>query len=161
MDESESLPSPKVEPPERTARGRFAKGNTASRRGGLARRRRTSELLALIDSAIDDGNVQEVFLKLHELAVAGDVAAAQLLLGYRIGRPRERAPVVDVKLQALDTAEDLARALEVVTRAAAAGQLEPDAATALAGLLASVGDARVLRELQVRVGALEVSGAPR
>jgi hypothetical protein len=72
---------------DRDGSGRFAKGN----RGGpgnpfardVAARRR-----ALLD-AIHPTDIANIARELHDLALAGDVAAAKVLLSYVVGRPTE------------------------------------------------------------------------
>jgi len=71
----------------RDSAGRFASGNAfgqGRRRGAaIARYRRA------IDERIDPEQVVKVLEKLAELAVAGDVKAAELFLNRVLGRPAE------------------------------------------------------------------------
>jgi hypothetical protein len=69
----------------RDYRGRFAPGNAAGKGNPFARRL-ASRRQAILD-AVSDEDVGRVARALLEQASRGDVAAAQVLLGYVVGRP--------------------------------------------------------------------------
>jgi hypothetical protein len=71
---------------------RFSKGNPFSRRLGMLR--------AALLKSLDEAKLEALGDKLYLLAIAGDVAACELLLRYAIGRP---GPAVDP--DALDVSE--------------------------------------------------------
>ena len=76
-------------PDERGAGGRFAKGNGGGPGNPFARQV-AARRKALLD-AVGAEDVGKVGRKLYELALAGDVAAAKVLLAYLIGKPAEAA----------------------------------------------------------------------
>ena len=63
--------------------------------------------------------------------------------------------LVGIDLGTTNSAEAIAAALQRVAAATAAGEIEPDVADKLAGLLAAGGDARALLALEARIAALE------
>ena len=142
-------------PPGRDGRGRFQKGNAIARGNGLAKRMRA--LSSALDS-VNDEDVARVLRQLHEQAVDGDVAAANLWLQHVCGRPRERAAEVAVDLPALDTAAGFASAFSAIAKAAAGGALEVDAARSLAQLLQQVSDAVVLRQIEQQLAEAQQKG---
>jgi hypothetical protein len=72
-------------PAGRDANGRFAKGNPGGPGNPFARR--VAELREAALSAITPEEVTAIVSKLKELALAGDVAAAKVLLAYTLGKP--------------------------------------------------------------------------
>jgi hypothetical protein len=70
-----------------TAAGRFGPGNTCARGNPVARR--MASLRAALVRDLDEGRMAALGQKLYDLALAGDLAAAKLLLAYAVGRPRE------------------------------------------------------------------------
>jgi hypothetical protein len=72
------------------AGGRFAPGNKAAA-GNPFHRAVAARRKALLD-AVSDEDVATVGRKLKEMALAGDVAAAKVLLSYVVGKP---APTAD------------------------------------------------------------------
>lgn len=76
--------------PERDDKGRFARGNTLGRGNPFARQ--CASLRAALMREFTEANVGQLARKLMEQALAGDVAAARLVLQYGIGKP---TPAVD------------------------------------------------------------------
>jgi hypothetical protein len=74
---------------QRDARGRFAAGNKGGPRNPFGRR--TAELRKAMLAAISGDDLQAIMVKLVELARAGDVPAAKLVLHYAVGKPTEAA----------------------------------------------------------------------
>jgi hypothetical protein len=77
----------KPAPEGRTAAGRFGPGNTFAQGNPVARR--IACLRAALVRDLDEGKMQALGQKLYEQALAGDLAAAKLMLAYAVGRPRE------------------------------------------------------------------------
>jgi hypothetical protein len=121
------------------ATGRFVGGNQAARNHRAALHRRAVSA-ALADEG-DPAKLGQVLSGLRAAAAAGDTKAAELWIATVIGKPRERAPDVDVSLPAAMTSrEDFGFALTDLARCAAAGEIEPDAARSLATLLQQVAE---------------------
>ena len=110
----------------RDGSGRFAPGNPGRPQG--ARHRATVAALALLD-----GEAETLTRKAVEMALGGDVVALRLCL-ERIAPPRRDAPVV-FPLPAVATAKDAAKAAAAVLSAAADGDLTPQEAVIIAGLI--------------------------
>jgi hypothetical protein len=72
-------------PDGRDREGRFAKGNQFG--PGNPHARHCARKLALFRDAISDDEMQQIFRMLYEKAVGGDMAAAKLILSYKIGKP--------------------------------------------------------------------------
>lgn len=72
-------------PPQRTANGQFAKGNVGG--PGNPHARRTAQLRKAFTAAVTPERLQELGDSLMGRAIAGDVAAAKLVLAYTLGRP--------------------------------------------------------------------------
>jgi hypothetical protein len=69
----------------RDACGKFAKGNKLAK--GNPHARRVAALKTSFLDAITPERMKELALALHARALGGDVAAAQLLLRYTLGKP--------------------------------------------------------------------------
>jgi hypothetical protein len=82
MSAPEAVPA---NPEQREANGRFAKGNHGGPGNPYARQVAQMRLRALDSVSGDD--VEAILAKMVELARAGDVPAARLVLQYTLGRP--------------------------------------------------------------------------
>jgi hypothetical protein len=71
--------------------GLFAKGNRLAK--GNKNARRMSELRQTLLGAVDEVKLVQAFQKLQDLALAGDLAAMNLYLGYAIGKPTQAVEV--------------------------------------------------------------------
>jgi hypothetical protein len=71
--------------------GQFAHGNTAGKGSPVAKR--MYYLRATLLSAVEPERIKRVAAKLQELAEAGDVPAARLLLEYAAGKPVQAVEV--------------------------------------------------------------------
>lgn len=149
--------APQQLPEDRDKRGRFAAGNRFGRGNQVLRR--AGELRAAVDAAVSVDDLRQVLGKLRDLAVGGDVQAAQTLLVHCIGRPRERAADLNVDLGDLRTGAGVAAALRRIAAAAAGGEIRTDDAAALAGLVGAAADATLLEQIEQRLAALEVHRA--
>jgi len=85
-------------PSGRDNRGRFTRANPGGPGNPFARR--TAQLRRVLSGAVSEADMEAVARKLLEMARAGDVAAARLLLAYVLGQP---AAAVDP--DTLDVAE--------------------------------------------------------
>ena len=86
------------------------------------------------------------------------MTAARLVL-ERIAPPR-KGRTVTFDLPPVETADDVVKALGLVVGAVAAGNLTPDEATAIAGLLETKRKAIETLEIERRVAALEERVSP-
>jgi hypothetical protein len=106
----------------------------------------------LLDQIGTEG-AERVLRKVLELAEAGDLRAAELVLA-RLWPARRGRPVA-LDLPPIRTAADLVPALTVVAAAMAAGAITPDEAQGVAGVLETQRRAAETADLEARVAALE------
>jgi hypothetical protein len=123
---------PAAAPVDRTASGQFARGNRAAAGRGNAFSRKLGSLrAAFVSAAASEEQVAQVGRKLLELALAGDVPAATLYLGYALGKPGK---VIDIDRLDLDELALLEAQPTVAGFAATMGNLSARATVeALAG----------------------------
>lgn len=133
--------------------GRFAAGNKYGK--GNPRMVQLARLRDQLRSAATTRRVRAILDGLLADAETGDQQARRLVLEYVIGRPREQAPEVAIALPDLSTAAGIAEAHRAIVAAAAAGEVRPDDAERIAGLVQRAADASVLADLEARLAALE------
>lgn len=136
---------------DRDRTGRFLPGNA----GGPGRRPGRSTSTALREKLAQD--VEAVVEVVRQQALAGDIAAARLLLDKLLPslRPIEVPTELDLP------AGSLAAQAQAVVQAAAAGDVAPAQAAQLVAALAGVGKIIETTELLRRVEALESGTAAR
>lgn len=130
--------------------GRFRKGvsgNPAGKPKG-ARHRATVMLEKLM---ADDA--EEIGRTVITAAKSGDMVAARLVL-ERLCPVRKGRPVV-IDLPKVETVNDVAAALGAVTQAMAQGEITPDEASTVAGVLEAKRRTFETIELERRIAALE------
>ncbi|MHC1790299.1 DUF5681 domain-containing protein [Solidesulfovibrio sp.] len=103
--------------------------------------------------ALLDGESEALTRKAVELALDGDMTALRLCL-ERIVPPRKDAPIL-VDLPPMQSAADIPQAMGAILASAAAGELTPSEAAALAGLVETHRRALETSELEQRITALE------
>jgi hypothetical protein len=96
----------------RASNGRFALGNKASRGNAFARRM-AEHRRAMLDAIGADG-VTQVAKKLLAQALAGDVAAARVVLSYCVGRPVEVVDPDRLDLDELALIREMPRPVDLV-----------------------------------------------
>jgi len=126
--------------------GKFGPGNPGRPRG--ARHKTTLAVEALLD-----GEAERLTRKAIEMALAADTTALRLCL-ERIAPLRKGRPVV-FTLPAIRTAADVLTALTALVRATAKGQLTPEEAASIAGVIETGRKALETVELEARLVALE------
>ena len=124
-------------------------GNPNGRRPG-ARNRTCALALKLMDA-----DAEPVILALIRAAKGGDVAAIRLVLERVAPLPRNRP--VQFHMPPIETPADLGEAMGAILQAAAGGELTPDEATAIAGLIETRRRTIETLELEQRIAALEQS----
>ena len=130
-----------------THRGRpFEPGNPGRPKG--ARNRATVAVETLIE-----GEAEKLARKAVALALDGDTVALRLCL-ERIAPVRKGRPVV-LELPSVETAGDVLQALGAVIGAAGSGDITPDEASALAGVIEVKRRAIETVEIERRLVALE------
>jgi DNA-binding LytR/AlgR family response regulator len=142
---------------ERAPDGRFTIGN----RGGPGRPKGSRHRAQAALDAIGEAGAAEVLQAVLQAAKAGDLRAASILLD-RVW-PARKGRAVEVALPEVASAADLVPALAAVVAAMGRGELTPEEARAVAGVLEAQRKAIETAELEARVAALEqcVSGAGR
>lgn len=128
-------------------RGRpFAKGNPGRPKG--ARHRVTLAIEALLE-----GEHEELTRKAIDLAKNGDIPALRLCL-ERLSPPRKDAPIA-LDLPPLRTAADALNASSIVLEAVGCGDITPDEASRLMGLLTAHRSIVETVDLEERISKLE------
>ena len=103
--------------------------------------------------ALTPEDVRNILGTLRDLALAGDINAARLVLDRVLGRPREAAPDLVLELPDLGNASEVAEAVRLVVRAVGAGHLAATDGKVIVDLLSAcleVGEVeQVLRSCEV------------
>ena len=132
-------------------RGRpFERGNSGRPKG--ARNKTTIACEALMA-----GEAEGLTRKVIELAHSGDSAALRLCM-ERI-YPVRKGSLINLALPKVDAAIDIVAALGVTVDAVSQGEITPDEASALAGLLETKRKAIETLEIEQRIEALERRGS--
>lgn len=122
-------------------------GNPAGKPKGARHR------ITLLAEKLMADDTETVVRAVVEAAKGGDMSAARLILD-RIAPPRRGCPV-SFKLPTIETAADVSKALSAVMASIACGELTPDEATAIGGVVETKRKAIETQELERRVIALE------
>jgi len=131
----------------RKTRGRpFAKGNSGRPRGARDKATQLAEKLMSDD-------VEGVVKKVIASAIGGDMTAARIVLD-RLVPVRKGAPVA-LSLPAADNAQGIAGAIAALIGAMGRGEVSPDEANLIAGVLESQRRALELTEIEARLKAIE------
>ena len=129
---------------------RFRPGESGNPSG---KARGTRNRVTLAAEALLAGETEALTRKAIELALAGDTVALQLCLDrimpLRKGRP------VRFAMPKLETVADLPRAIGAIIKRVADGELTPDEAASIAGVLETQRRAIELTEIEERLRALE------
>lgn len=107
---------------------------------------------ALRKELIADDKVKPLVAKVYEMAIAGDLVAARLILDRVVPALRTQAAPVSIELPAGTLTE---KALALLT-AAATGALPPDIASELITALSRIVAIEQATELKARLDALEL-----
>ncbi len=132
------------------ATGRFVKGNQA--RKGKGKPSPTRDLVEAAAFAVTPSEVRSVLIKLKNLALEGDTAAARILLERTLGKPSEAKGVVE--LPSMESANDLKAAMSVIVQACASGDLAPEMAVHMAKMIDQVRKTFATTELAEQIEAL-------
>jgi hypothetical protein len=154
-EEEMSVPDiPSPPPAEKTAekqRGRpfepGQSGNPSGRPKG-SRNRVTQAVEMLIH-----GQAEALGAKAVEMALSGDASMLRALLSTIVPTRRDRT--VEFELPKIETAGDARKASSAVLAACAAGELSPNEASEIMGLIATHVQAIDVAELEDRIAALE------
>jgi hypothetical protein len=107
--------------------------------------------------ALLDGEAEALTRKAVELALEGDTVALRLCLERLL--PPRRSRRITFDLPTIQTAADLLPAFAAVVSAMGAGELAPDEAAVIAGVLEAKRKAIETGDLVKRLAALEQQGA--
>jgi hypothetical protein len=128
-------------------RGRpFQPGNPGRPVGSKNRVTQTLEQLA-------EGQAEQIFQKVSELAQAGDVSCLRMMLD-RIWPPRKAQPV-NVTLPPINSSQDALAAIAAICTALREGGLTPDEITALSSVVGRSIQVIEHQDLERRIAALE------
>lgn len=122
-------------------------GNPAGRPIGS----RNATTLAV--EALLEGQAEAVTQRVVNAALAGDMAAIKLVMD-RIAPPRKSRPI-QISLPSIGDAHGIAQAQATVVAAVAGGEITPEEATGLSGLLEGLRRALETGELEARIRRLE------
>lgn len=136
----------------RDAKGRFQKGN-----GGRPRGARNKATLAV--EKLLSGEAVAVARALAREAKKGDVKAGLGILRLVAPPPRDR--VIHVDLPALQTAADAPTALAVIVAAVGDGEITPAEGAALSDIVDAWRGALETQHLEARITALEAAAEGR
>jgi len=130
-----------------TRRGRpFAPGNPGKPKG--ARHRTTMAVEVLLDN-----DAERLTRKAVELALEGDVTALRLCLDRIAPAPKGRRIALD--LPRVETAGDVAKALDALMIALGSGEITTDEAATIAGVIETRRRVVELVEIERRIALLE------
>ena len=132
-------------------RGKPFKKGTSGNPNGRPQGSRNKASLAI--EALLDGQGEKLTQKAIDLALDGDSAALRLCL-ERLCPPRKSRPI-KIELPDVKTAEGVSEAQAVVVKAVADGEITPDEATALSGILEARRKAIESQDHEARIAALE------
>jgi hypothetical protein len=128
----------------------FPKGKSGNPAGKPCGARHKTTLAA---EALLDGEAKRLTRKAIELALAGDTTALRLCL-ERIAPPQKSRRVA-FDLLKVDAPQDLVPAFAAVVAAMSAGELAPDEAAVVAGVLEAKRKAIEMVDIERRLAALE------
>lgn len=140
-------PSAKTENQQGSRWQRGVSGNPKGRPQG-SRHRATRAALQLLE-----GDLEKITRKLVETAIAGEAWAITLVMNKLIPTPKD-SPVTFAAPR-LDTATDLRVALTCILRAVSRGELTPQEALAVSGVVGSLGLAMQVEELEAEIEQLQ------
>lgn len=130
--------------------GRFPRGMSGNPAG---KPKGTRHRVTVLAEKLMNDDAEAVVKAVIGAAKGGDMTAARLVL-ERIAPPRKGRPVT-LDLPAIETADDVVKALGLVVGSIAAGNLTPDEGAAVAGLLEIKRKALETVEIERRLAALE------
>ncbi len=103
--------------------------------------------------ALLEGEAEALTRKCIELAMEGDMAALRLCM-ERLA-PAMKSRPVQLSMPSVETADDVLKAQAVMIRAMAAGEVTPDEAATIAGVLDAKRKALETADLEQRISRLE------
>jgi hypothetical protein len=135
---------------EKQASGRFQPGQSGNPAGKAKGTRHHATLLAEKLMLADE---QEIVASVIQAAMDGDMTAAHLVL-ERIAPIRKGRPIT-LSLPNTNTAADIGVAMSAVVAQMAAGEITPEEATTVVGILDAKRKAIELTEVEARIQKLE------
>jgi hypothetical protein len=146
LDDAPQQPSNNAE---KSAAGRFQSGNRHGRGRPSGSRNKAS--IALDKMLADDGT--DVVRAVLTAAKGGDMQAARLVLDRVV--PVRKGRSVQLDLPTIESATDVLAALSLTVAAMAEGEITPDEAAVVAGVLETKRKAIETVELEARLARLE------
>jgi Family of unknown function (DUF5681) len=142
--------APAPDNPGRNQDGTFAKGVSGNPKGcpRSSRHRATIAAMELLD-----GEAHKLTRKAVELALDGDTVALRLCLERIV--PAAKSRPIKLEMPPVDTMADVLKAQAVAIQAMADGEITPDEAATIAGVLEAKRRAIETVELEKRIAALE------
>lgn len=133
----------------------FMKGQSGNPDGRPKGARNTATLAA---EALLDGEAEAITRKAIERALEGDMTAIRLCLERIL--PAIKSRHIEIDLPPVETAQDIQAAQGAVIAAMARGEITPDDASTVAGVLEARRRALETVELEKRIDALEKESKP-
>lgn len=129
----------------------FAPGNP----GGPGRPEGSRNRATLVLDQLAEGDAEKILAKVLAMADGGDLKAAEVILA-RVW-PIRKGRRVSLKLPSVSTPQDVLAAISAVVEATAEGELTPDEAALIAGLLDTKRKAIETVAIEERLAKLEAS----
>lgn len=129
--------------------GRFAPGNP----GGPGRPQGSRNTASLLLDQLADGEAEAILAEVIAKAKAGDMKAADMILAR--AWPQRKGRPVSLRIPPVESATDVLKALGAVLAAMGDGQLTPDEAALVGGLLETKRKALETVEIEERIAKLE------
>jgi hypothetical protein len=130
----------------------YKPGESGNPRGKTKGTRHRTTLAA---QALLEGEAETLSRKAIELALAGDTVALRLCLDRILPARRAR---ISLPLPPVTTAADVTAALAVIVAAVGSGEIAPDEAQSLAGVIEAARKSLEMIELEQRLARLEAAG---
>jgi predicted transcriptional regulator len=132
----------------------FQKGTCANPTGRPQGSRNSATILA--EKLMQDG-IDKIIKTVMDAANQGDMTAARLVLERIV--PVRKGRTINLTLPQLNTAEDVSQAVSATVQAMADGELTPDEAATVAGVLEAKRRTIEVTDLESRIKAIEEAQA--
>lgn len=136
---------------QKSSSSRFAPGNP----GGPGRPQGSRNAASLMLDRLADGEAEAILAEVIAKAKAGDMKAAEMILAR--AWPQRKGRPVALRIPPVESAVDVLKALSAVLEAMGDGQITPDEAALVGGLLETKRKALETVEIEARLAKLEAA----